>query len=144
MSSCSLPPLPGMNGAKLLAYGPVAERSPRAEGPGTVASTEAGKSTVLVGTPVFGRVTPATRAKCTPMFACLEESLTIGWMLCPPFFVENDRTTTSLCASFASCPIVAPKRTPGSEVGTTSPTVRMPLGASGFGSNVSNWLGPPC
>ncbi len=50
-----------MNGANPLLYGPVAEMFPRASGPGTCASTERGNSTTLVGTPEFGRVTPATR-----------------------------------------------------------------------------------
>lgn len=65
-------------------------------------------------------------------------------MLCAPLFVWKDRTIVSRCASRASCDIVSPNHTPGRLVSIAPRTVRIPSGASGFGSNVSNWLGPPC
>src|SRR5262249_10561382 len=62
----------------------------------------------------------------------------------PALLVWNERTMVSLRASLASWLIGSPKSTPGIGVRTVSVTVRMPSGASGLGSKVSNWLGPPC
>src|SRR5205814_1766319 len=98
----------------------------------------------FVGIEVVGWVGPRTRDTREPILAFSDSGPTIGRMLCSAFSVWNERTMVSLCAIWASCGMVSPKTTPGSEVGTQPPMVRISVGASIFGSKVSNWLGPPC
>ena len=59
--------------------------------------------------------------------------------------VWNERTTVSLSASVGELRHRARRRGRRAATVCAMPvTVRMPSGASGLGSNVSNWLGPPC
>src|SRR5215472_5778632 len=50
----------------------------------------------------------------------------------------------NLSASLASLVKVPPKVTPGRAVFVAPVVLRIPSGAVILGSNVSNWLGPPC
>ena len=76
--------------------------------------------------------------------ALSESGLTTGTMLCPALLVWKERTIVSLWAKRASRGIVSPNKMLGIAVRQMPVTVRMSDGASGFGSKVSNWLGPPC
>ncbi len=116
--------------------------NPPCSGP-AFGSTARGNSTQLVGMPLDGLLPPAALAYALPMFApneSLPTMVLMSWFASPG---TNDRTTHSLSARAASFGNVLPNVTPGIAVLVSPVALRTSAGAVIFGSNVSNWLGPP-
>ena len=54
-----------------------------------------------------------------------------------------ERMSVQWCICFANFGMCSPNRTPGTLVGMVPNSPRISGGASGFGSHMSRWLGPP-
>src|SRR5262245_43715348 len=79
-----------------------------------------------------------------PRFAPEESWLTIGLRSWLPSPVTKERTIARRWACRDNFVNVLPKVMPGRLVFTSPVELRISAGAVIFGSNVSNWLGPPC